>query len=420
MSTQSRIWFTIVGLCLAMFLLFPPNIAATDLFVDCTGSTPNVGTNLQSAIDSLDLVGPHTIHFLGGPCVENIWIIDRQRLTITAEGIGAFIDSEHHGPAMYIAGSTGIRLVQIGFTNGNFGLLIERASEVSLEGCTIGGGNGNGVVVRGNSSVSLNGLVTGSATNGITVVDSQIAIGGGTIQNNGRYGLVLRKSHGVIGGDTGSPLVIQGNGSGLGVTASTLEVYGPVNIQNNTTGMNVLNGGSASLYGDEENAIMIAGNSWTGINTDGGFVSLAGGIHIINNGFGMQPLHAGVRVDDNTTLVASDAEISGNTGPGIDAINAGVISLGASVVSNNSADGIRLVGNSSVTFYPPNDNVVSGNGGLALDCDGTSVFSGDRTGVGAIACNYSPINDKNARSMKNKMVPADNERLLNPIKPSKQ
>ncbi len=419
MSIQSRILAIIV--CLATLLLFAPNCLATELFVDCTGNTPGAGTNLQSAIDSLDLVGPHTIYLLGGPCLEKISIIDRQRLTITAAGIGVFIDSAGiGGPAMRIAGSTGIRLVQIGLMNGSFGLLIERGSEATVEGCTIGGGNGNGIAVRGQSSLSLSGLVTGSVTNGVTVVDSHISVGDSTIQNNGRYGLVLRKSHGVISGETGSPLVIQGNGSGLGVNASALEVYGPVNIQNNTIGMNVLNGGSAALYGDEDNPIAITGNSWTGINTDGGFVMLTAGTRVTNNGFGMQPLHAGVRVDDNTTLLVANAEISGNAGPGIDAMNAGVINLGASVVSNNTGDGVRLVGNSSILVYPPNENVVSGNGGLAVNCDGTSVFTGDRAGVGSINCHYSPMNEKNARSMKSMMAPADDELSPKPMKPNKR
>ncbi len=408
------------ALFLVAFVLFPPSVAAADLFVDCTGTISGVGTSLQAAIDSLDLVGPHTIYLLGGPCVENISIIDRQRLTITAEGIGVFIDSAagQGAPAMYISGSTGIRLVQIGFINGSTGLWIDRASQVRVEGCTIGSGNRGGIALYGNSSLYLgSNLVTGSAMNGITAVDSEIEVDGDNlIQNNGRYGLVLRKSHGVISGSAGFPVVMQGNSLGLGVNASTLEVYGPVNIQNNTTGMNVLNGGSAALYGDADNPIIITGNSWTGINTDGGFVSLSSGIHVTNNGFGMQPLHAGVRVDDNTTLVAVNAEISGNTGPGIDAINAGVIDLGASTVSNNSADGIRLVGNSSVVLYPPNDNVVSGNGGLAVNCDDASVFSGDKTGIAPVACKYSPIHERNAKSIKSIMAPADDERPAKPIR----
>lgn len=204
--------------------------------------------------------------------------------------------------------------------------------------------------------------------------------------------------------------VIQGNNMGVGVVRSTLEMYGPVDIQNNITGMNVLIGGSVSLYGNADNSINITSNSWTGINTDGAFVNLSYGVHVTNNGFGMQPLHAGVRVDDNTTLVASGLEIAGNSGPGIDAINAGVINLAGSIISNNSADGIRLVGNSSLLIYPPNNNIVSANVGMTVNCDGTSVLSGDRTGLGQIACKYAPIVENNARSLKTMIAPTADER----------
>lgn len=411
----------IVVLFLAAFVLFPASAAATDLWVDCTGNTPGVGTSLQAAVDSLDLMGPHTIYLLGGPCVENIWIVDRQRLTITAQGIGVFIDSAagQGGSAMYIGNSTGIRLVEIGFINGNVGLAIDRASEVTLEGCTVGGGNRLGIGVNENSSLYLaSSLVTGNSRNGIGVDNSTIYIdAGNTIQNNGRNGMVFWAAHGGIWGYAGAPVVFQGNANGITLnTGSALEVYGPVTIQNNTTGMNVYNSASLVMFGDADNPISITGNSWTGINTAGGFLQLSGGIHVTNNGFGMQPLRAGVRVDDNTTLVASDAEISGNYGPGIDAMNAGVIDLAASVVSNNRGDGIRLIGNSSVLFYPPNDNIVSGNGGLAVKCDGSSVFSGDHGGVAPVACKYSPINASSSKSMKRMMAPEEDERPPKRIK----
>lgn len=411
----------IVVLFLAAFVLFPPSAAATDLWVDCTGNTPDVGTSLQAAIDSLDFVGPHTIHLLGGPCVENTWIVDRQRLTITAEGIGVFIDSAagQGGSAMYIGNSTGVSLVQIGFINGNVGLVIDRASEVSLFGCTVGGGNRLGISVNENSSLYLgSSLVTDNSRNGIAVDNSTIVMdAGNTIQNNGRNGLVFWAAHGGIWGYTGAPVVFQGNAYGVTLNnGSAVEVYGPVSFLNNTIGVQVLNGASLVMFGDADNPISITGNSWLGINTDGGFVTLSGGIHVTNNGFGMQPLHAGVRVDDNTFLVAADAEISDNYGPGIDAMNAGVIDLAASVVKNNRGDGIHLLGNSSVLFYTPNDNVVSGNGGLAVNCDGNSVFSGDHSGVAPVACKYSPINVSNAKAIKSMMVPAEDERPPKRIK----
>src|SRR5260370_6144826 len=100
---------------------------------------------------------------------------------------------------------------------------------------------------------------------------------------------------------------------------------------------------------------------------------------ILNNGSGGQPLHAGVRVDDNSLLAtvgSGDIQISNNSGPGIDATTGGNVDLTGTIVANNSGDGIRLRGNAQVAFFPPNTNIVNGNGGQAIACDSTSVFSG--------------------------------------------
>jgi hypothetical protein len=210
---------------------------------------------------------------------------------------------------------------------------------------------------------------------------------------------------GLFQGFNGTNL-IQGNTNGVNlVNGASAEFDAPNLIQNNQSiGMSVGDGSSARLFGDLDangNPIpnVISGNPWIGLNTFGGQVLLSGATQITNNGFGGQPFHAGVRVDDNTDFVSAgsgDIEISNNTGPGIAATAGGNIDMSGTLVKNNSGDGINLAGNAQVAFFPPNTNVLMGNGKLAINCDSTSVFLGDKTGVGKLACHVSQLNSASA------------------------
>ena len=133
-------------------LLFPVAASAIDVSVDCTGSTPSAYTTLQAAIDSLDLIGPHTVHVIQGPCVENVWIIDHQRLTIQGEGSMMTLDGASSGPVLGISGSTGIHLLSLAITSGTPGITMDRASEVTIENSSVTG-SGQGIAVNGNSSI---------------------------------------------------------------------------------------------------------------------------------------------------------------------------------------------------------------------------------------------------------------------------
>jgi parallel beta helix pectate lyase-like protein len=398
----------LAGVLTSLLVVFPVAAAASNITVDCTGATPGALTSLQAAIDSLGLVGPNQIDVVGGPCTENILIQDRQRLTITASPIGVFILSAV-GPddnVMRILGSTGITLIQLGFSNGANGLVIRRNSEVSVVGCTISGNAAAGLRVLENSTVLVDGAaILGNGGNGVVIQDSLLTIQGADVESNGGNGVVLRRARGLFQGFNGTNL-FQGNTNGVNlVNGASAEFDAPNLIQNNQSiGMSVGDGSSVRLFGDVDangNPIpnVISGNPFIGLNTFGGQVLLSGATQITNNGFGGQPFHAGVRVDDNTDFVSAgsgDIEISNNTGPGIAATAGGNIDMSGTVVKNNSGDGINLAGNTQVVFFPPNTNVLMGNGKLAINCDSTSVFLGDKTGVGKLACHVSQLNSASA------------------------
>jgi len=388
--------FTFVSACLLVLSALPAYAATRT--VDCTGATAGAFKSLQAAIDSLNFVGPNEIDIIAGPCSENVAINNRQRLTITAPG-GATINSAAgtDDNVVTIQGSTAIQLVQLGFTGGANGILIRRDSEVSVVACTISG-NGQGVVIRENSTVLLDGdRISGNRNNGVLGQSSTLTIQGSTLENNGFRGITLRLSRAVFQGFNGATIV-QGNREGIGlINQSSGEFDAPNFIQNNQIGLEVGDGSSVQLLGDidpEGHAIpnVITGNSFIGLNSFAGQSYLLGANQITNNGAGGRAFHAGVRVDDNASLLAAgtgDIQVTNNTGPGIAVTAGGNVDVAGIVVSRNSEDGINLVGNAQVTFPPTNTNVLVGNGGAAIHCDSTSVFAGDKTGVDKVVCHIT-------------------------------
>lgn len=395
--------------------------------VDCSGGTAGAFSSLQAAIDSLNRVGPHQITVTThAPCNENVQIVDRQRLTIIAPGTFIISQAGVSGDVMTISGSSGINLTLLGFTGGSRGVVIDRASEVAIHGTTVEANVNAGIRIDGNSTVAVDGLIQNNGGAGMNVNDSTLTVGGGTqILNNGAAGVALTRSRGQFEGNTfqgnaGSGLnigngssaqffpsnLIQNNNNGVNVNnGSSAQFFAPNLIQNNKNiGMSVGDGSSVRLFGDSDangNPVpnVISGNPLIGLNTFGGQVLLSGATQITNNGFGGQPFHAGVRVDDNTNFVSAgsgDIEISNNTGPGIAATAGGNIDMSGTVIKNNSGDGINLAGNAQVVFFPPNTNVLVGNGKLAINCDSTSVFLGDKTGVGKLACHVSQLDSASA------------------------
>jgi Periplasmic copper-binding protein (NosD) len=417
-------------------ILFPLSGWAANVTVDCSGGTPGAFTSLQAAINSLDLTGPHQITVIGGgPCNENVLIVDRQRLTITAAPVGKFFTSPVGAAddVMTISGSTGITLIQLGFRGGSRGVVIGRNSEVSIHGTTIETNAFAGIRIDGNSTVSFDGLIQNNGGAGINAFNSTLNVGArilsnggpgigatdssvivaGEIRNNGGVGVVLRRSRGQFLGN-----VIQGNFNGVNiVNGSSAEFDAPNTIQNNLyIGVNVGSGSSVRFFGDVAPdgtplANVISGNPFIGLNINGTVVMFDAN-QILNNGFGGQPLHAGVRVDDNAVFGTSgsgDIQIGGNTGPGIEATVGGALDMTGTVVSNNTEDGIRLLGNSQVGFFPPNTNVLAGNGGQPISCDNTSIFFGDRTGLPEIPCKIAELKDRRSASERRRMMKEERE-----------
>src|SRR5262249_28115842 len=144
------------------------------------------------------------------------------------------------------------------------------------------------------------------------------------------------------------------NGINL-LNGSTGQLVAPNNVHDNSsTGVNIGDGSSVRFLGSvaadgSPLANAIERNAYIGVNLFGGQAFFIDANHVFNNGTNGQVGHAGISVSDNAVLLTSgsgDVQISNNTGPGIEAIAGANVDLTATVVSNNSEDGIRALGNS--------------------------------------------------------------------------
>jgi hypothetical protein len=371
-------------------MLLPLSGWAANLTVDCSGATPGAFTSLQAAINSLDVIGPHQITMASHDCVENVQIMNRQRLTIVAP-TGAYIVSAAGvaGDAMTISGSTGITFTTVGFRGGSRGVAID-TSVVAIHGTTIESNSGNGIVAAQNTTLNLDGLIQNNGGYGASIGGSFIRTGGGTqFLNNRLAGVYMTRSRGLLQGNT-----IQGSGNGVYLdNGSALQVNAPTLIQNNTNaGVTVAVGSSVEFAGSASSTgapapNVISGNAGQGIDVISGTASFSGANEISANGSGLQLLHAGARADLNGTLIfGGGSVIAGNTGNGIEVTTGSTVFLVGSTVTKNTGDGVRLQGNGRLVVFPTNNNTLTGNAARPVECDRTSLFYGDSTGIGELEC----------------------------------
>lgn len=194
-------------LLLALALVFVAATAkATDVAVDC-GS----GGSLQSAINALPTIGPHTIT-VSGTCSENIIIAKRWDLTIqAAEGSTAILTAPS-GTIMYIAASRGITLSRLTIQGGDLGLNLDQQSEVMMGDSVIENSAGRGALLFLASVLWMDSCtVRDNAQGGIRLDERSVLLAGNTvIENNGAAGVSVHGSRaGIFGG------AIRGNQFGV-------------------------------------------------------------------------------------------------------------------------------------------------------------------------------------------------------------
>lgn len=400
---------------IALFVMLQSAAMASSVTVDCSGQTPGAFTSIQAAINSLDVTGPHQVFIIPGkPCSENIQITDRQRLALFSGNGTAPISSAagFGGDVITIQGSTGIFLGNLDISGGNRGIVIFRNSEVTIEGSSVFGDLNAGIRMDGHSSLFLTGNIHNNGGTGVNMFDSLITVVNSQFSGNGGTGVFLTRSRGFFQGAT-----VSNNSQGISfINGSSGQFTAPNLIQNNTSiGMSVGEGSSVRMLGlltNPPQVNVIEGNPFIGLNIFSGQVVMFNGNIIRNNGAGGDPFNAGIRVDDNGALLtegSGDIQVTGNTGPGVDATLGGDVDLTGTVITNNTGDGIRGLGHVHIGFFPPNTNSVSGNGGASISCDASSVFVGDRTGIKDVRCEISPMITPGAKSKRQRMGKSEHD-----------
>lgn len=270
----------------------------------------DAGGSLQAAINSLDFVGPHTVN-VTGTCRERIVIDQRDRLTIQGN------------PTATISGNTTGEVAVV---------RIFRSHAIVLRRLVITGG-GRGVFLRFGSEVRIESsrVENNSDTAVFLVENSTLLLGGGLAE------LSVRISN--------------NNGAGVLSNGSFLTIPGFTTIENN--------GGRGLL-----------------VNAGRSFVQGPGNI-IRGNGFRVSPGLGGVLVSRGAAVDLNGAEISNNIGPGVLTELNAVVGLANTTVTNNTNDGVRVMQGAVATigtvFGPGGPNVIAGNGGANVSCDGTGL-----------------------------------------------
>jgi hypothetical protein len=414
------------GLLLAVASFLLPTIArAANATVDCSGTTPGAFTSITAALNALDLEGPNNIT-VTGTCTENVSIDRRQRLIIqAAPGQTPTINAADPSGIVLQTFASHVGLFGLVLQGGQNGLLVNEASDVDMQGCTIQNNSSDGVhvqigsvLVMQNSTIQNNGgvglfdgggssvtlatfpaqriRILGNGDDGIHIDGSFLQVNFGTLDVENNAGAAIFQLGGrllVFGGGIGGGNLFQGNSEGIDVFhAGSANFSGRNTIQNNgDVGLQVL--GSSVVFNGRILpdgtlfATVIEGHAIAGVNVVRfGELSMNGPHQIQNNGTATADptLRGGIRVVRGSLTLNRGVDISNNTGPGIRADQNTGLSVTNITDSNNSEEGVKVGRQSVAGFFPP--LAISGNGVASISCDTTSLVFGDLTGITQINC----------------------------------
>jgi parallel beta-helix repeat protein len=258
---------------------------------------------------------------------------------------------------------------------GRIGIVFYHGGHGTVDQCVIQANESYGIYIEGASATVTNSTISSNAT-GIMVQFGGARIGitdrsqyaGNTISNNQGDGIHISHSGSAsIGGNT-----INGNGININ------SVYGPY-------GIHILDA-SANLVGNNT----ITGNSGSGVFAEGSHVYIgnaAWGLAYHNtitaNGTSSSAsvVKGGVYGYLGSSLYIQNADISGNTGPGLTLNARSTARVSGSTINNNTDDGILLLNGGGLLLRSP-AVTVTGNTLFGLGClDNESSFTGDASGI---------------------------------------
>lgn len=377
---------------LPMLFLCSAVVHAANINVDC-----GAGESINAALVSLDPVGPHTITVVG-TCTENISIDLHDRITIQApNGQTATIQAANaNNTVVLISSSRRIVLNRLIIRGGRNGVSINLGSDVNihnsnikensavgvlltqstlnLDSSTIENNSLTGLGAQGSSVANVGGatlaqrvVITGNGT-GVSVLESSVQlIGNYTVENNANFGFDVAGGRlNLVGNQPGQGNLIHSNGGGINVrNGASCIVFGQTAIQNNgSNGIIVSNGSNLTINETVlPNATIlttvIEGHSTAGLTVaQQGQVTLAGRHKISNNGASAatcaSTVCGGIRVFSGSQLtLRGGTEVTANTGPGVVVEHHGTLLVTIPVViTGNTEDGIRQFIQSATSILP--------------------------------------------------------------------
>ena len=373
----------------ALVLCLPHAARAATANVDCTGATPGAFTSINSALLTLDNIGPHVVN-VTGPCTESVNIQQRDRLTIqSAPPNTAVINAPAPGASVLIVGgSHNIILRGLVLRGGGNGLQVTRGSTVSVQGVSMTENAGNGLRVDTGSVVTLSGappfppvVISDNGGAGISSDASVLSVNGGlTVEDNEGFAVTFIGGRLIVNGGAFEN-VFRNNGSGINLDGAVSNFSGQNTIQNNGPSGVQVSAGRASFNGsvvaDVPRVTTIEGHT-LGVNVAGaGSVNFGGPNRIRNNGGGNPDadFRGGVRIGTVSRVQFEGAnEITGNIGHGVFLDFNGALAMNGAVVKDNTEGGVRVARSSVASFGL--GNAFGGNGGAQISCDDTSLIAG--------------------------------------------
>jgi hypothetical protein len=371
--------------------------------VDCTTATP--GSGIFPSINAfLQAIGPfNSVVLVKGICHENVTISNGDNFQIRFDPNSVSTNAGITGHVYIVDSPDGVYFYGLTITNPNGDGIDVSKSKVILDSCRVSNNAGHGVSISSSSDVEVrSGSFDGNSATGFNVFGhSLLEFGAGPVEIKGNTQSGIRAAQADI--SAGGSTVISDSGSGPGV-----ELLGGARAQfGNWAGPNIiennLNGGISVRENSElsiwaccpQPASMVRKNGKFGIAA--GFhsqVTLSGaevsdntgpGVdvyatsqfdffpgsknQILKNGFPpnptipVDPNNAGLRVDGNSQAWLRNGDIFGNAGPGI------------LVLTNSSVDFESMNFGSPIGLDPQN------TGGI-INCDHTSAMTSDLQGHG--------------------------------------
>lgn len=375
----------VVGILL--FLLAPGLMFASSATVDCIGVAPGTFTTITAALATMSHTDSNFIFVTCNPS-ENVFINNFSSLSINAvPGTATVISADPNRRVLFINDSTGVFIDGLSFIGGR-GVFINNSNDVQLGDGGISNSTSLGLTsihstvdLFGSSPTSLF-IIQNSTRSGISAQGGTLSLDGSvTVNNNGRFGVVMSTGHLLLnGGDGGVTIadnVISNNG------ASGVEVAGTAELDA-FGGNSILNNGSDETLAPSFGLVVI--HTSTAIWGSGGIISKNNGtgVHIGETSHGefdtvniTQNDGNGIEITDHSDgYFDGGVNSSNNSGLGVRVDLGSVLnSLGGNTINSNTDDGYE-VNDLSIIKFAANDTV-TGNGKLALECGNGSLVVGD-------------------------------------------